>query len=104
MTTRDPTDLTLQAADADAKAQDDARKRRQEVEDFKWLMAHKQGRRLMWRLLSMSGVFRTSMTGNSSTFFNEGRRDIGLQFMAEVNDHCLEAYVLMLKEQRGNDD
>ena len=104
MTTRDPTDLNGQAADQEAQSLKLEQRRRQEIEDFKWLMAHKQGRRLMWRLLSMTGVFRTSMTGNSSTFFNEGRRDIGLQFMAEVNDHCLDAYVQMLKEQKADDN
>lgn len=100
MTTRDPTDLEGLREDDEAQRQVADRKRLQEIEDFKWLMAHKQGRRIMWRMLSMSGVFRSSMTGNSSTFFNEGRRDIGLQLMAEINDHSLDAYVLMLKEQK----
>lgn len=101
---RDPTDLSGQVVDEEAQRLRDEQRRRQQVEDFKWLMAHKQGRRLMWRLLSMAGVFRTSMTGNSSTFFNEGRRDIGLQLMAEINDHSLDAYVLMLKEQKADDN
>lgn len=97
---RDPTDLRAQEEEAEARADAEARKRKQEVEDFKWLVAHKQGRRILWRLLSMSGVFRTSMTGNSNTFFNEGRRDVGLQLLAEVNEHSLDAYVLMLKESK----
>jgi hypothetical protein len=99
---RDPTDLRAQEADAEAQATREAQKRKQEIEDFKWLVAHKQGRRILWRLLSMSGVFRTSMTGNSNTFFNEGRRDIGLQLLAEVNEHSLDAYVLMLKESKND--
>lgn len=94
--TADPTD-TL---DADAKAQ---LQRKREIEDFKWLVGHKQGRRLLWRLLSMTGVFTSSMTGNSQTFFNEGRRDIGLQLMAEVNEHSLEAFVQMMKEAKADE-
>lgn len=86
--------------DADAKA---TAQRKREIEDFKWLVAHKQGRRLLWRLLSMTGVFTSSMTGNSQTFFNEGRRDIGLQLMAEVNEHSLEAFVQMMKEAKADE-
>lgn len=86
--------------DADAKAQ---LQRKREIEDFKWLVGHKQGRRLLWRLLSMTGVFTSSMTGNSQTFFNEGRRDIGLQLMAEVNEHSLEAFVQMMKEAKADE-
>lgn len=103
MATRDPLDLDGQAADAESEEQKAQAQRRQEIEDFKWLMAHKQGRRLMSRLLASTGVFRTSMTGNSQTFFNEGQRNIGLMLLAEVNDHCLDAYVLMLKESRSNE-
>jgi hypothetical protein len=99
MSARDPTDLAALADDEQAQADRQAREAKQQVEDFKWLMAHKQGRRFVSRLLNLTGVFRTSMTGNSSTFFNEGRRDIGLQLMAEINDHCLDQYVMMLKEQ-----
>lgn len=92
-------DLT-DTLDADAKAQ---LQRKREIEDFKWLVGHKQGRRLLWRLLSMTGVFTSSMTGNSQTFFNEGRRDIGLQLMAEVNEHSLEAFVQMMKEAKADE-
>lgn len=92
-------DLT-DTLDADAKAQ---LQRKREIEDFKWLVAHKQGRRILWRLLSMTGVFTSSMTGNSQTFFNEGRRDIGLQLMAEVNEHSLEAFVQMMKEAKADE-
>lgn len=92
-------DLT-DTLDADAKA---SAQRKREIEDFKWLVAHKQGRRILWRLLSMTGVFTSSMTGNSQTFFNEGRRDIGLQLMAEVNEHSLEAFVQMMKEAKADE-
>lgn len=97
--TTDPTDLNAQQRDAEAQAAVDARARAMAVEDFKWLMAHKQGRRLMWRWLDRCGVYRTSMTGNSHTFFNEGRRDIGLQFLADVMDLTPEGFALMLKER-----
>jgi hypothetical protein len=97
---RDPLDTAGNEADAEAtrKAADEAR--RQEVEDIKWLMGHKQGRRIAWRLLSEAGVYRTTFTGNSTGFMLEGKRAIGLFLLAEINDHCLDQFVLMLKEQK----
>lgn len=82
-----------QAAETAAKAE-----ARREVDDIKWLMGHEQGRRIAWRLLDKAGVYRTSFTGNSATFFNEGRRDIGLFLLGEVQSHCPDRFMMMLKE------
>ena len=76
-------------------------------DDFKWLMDDKRGRRIMWRLLERTGVFRSSFTGNSETFFLEGQRNVGLMLMAQIHDACPEKYTAMLEEQKhdaGNDD
>jgi hypothetical protein len=78
--------------------------RRREIDDFKWLMADERGRRFMWRLLEKAGVFRSSFTGNSETFFREGQRNIGLMLIADIHEACPNDYTRMLKEQRKNDD
>lgn len=53
--------------------------------DFKAVfLGSPAGRRVLSYLLNESGVFETSFTGNSRTFYNEGKRDIGLDIM----DHC----------------
>lgn len=81
------------AADAQAEA------RRVEIEDVKWLMADKRGRRIMWRLLAEAGVYRTSFNNSGSvTAFNEGKRHIGLVLISEVNDHAANQFLVMLKE------
>lgn len=76
-----------------------------EASDFKWICSNKRGRRFIWRLLEKAGVFRSSFTGNSETFFREGARNIGLQVLAMIHEHAPEAYTLMLNEQRdyGNE-
>lgn len=71
-----------------------------EVNDWKWLMSTARGRRLAYRLLERTGIYRTSMTGNSYTFFNEGQRNIGLFVQAVVTEHCPEDYAKMLVEKR----
>ena len=75
--------------------------RQVQVADIKWLMSIKQGRRFMARLLGESGIHRTSFTGNSETFFREGRRDLGLFFEAEITAHAFTDYILMLTEQKA---
>ena len=82
----DPLDLKGQER---AKEQSDERQRLaidQDKEDFKWLMGSKRGRRIVWRLLERTGVFRTSFTGNSETFFREGQRNVGLMLMAQIHE------------------
>lgn len=69
-----------------------------EISDLQAIMQSRSGRRFMWGLLSKCGVFQTSFTGNSTTFFNEGRRDIGLQYIKDLNLHCLDEYQQMVRE------
>ena len=62
------------------------------------VVSTKQGRAFLRWLLGECGVYRTSFTGNSTTFFNEGKRDIGLQVLARVTGAHPDAYLAMLKE------
>jgi hypothetical protein len=97
MTTLDD-DVEVQQAAAKTKADNDSRTM---VDDIKWLMSSPRGRRLVWWMLSITGVFRTSFNASGSvTFFNEGSRNIGLQLLAKVQEHCIDRYVEMLAEQR----
>lgn len=74
--------------------------KRQVEADTKWLMGNDAGRRIVWGLLDEAGVFRTSMTGDNWTFFNEGQRNQGLRLLARVQAHCPDEYALMTKENR----
>ena len=101
---RDP----LDTADQDAQAAEQAKKaelrRRREIDDFKWLMAHAQGRRFICRLLEESGVFRTSFHVSGSTAaHNEGRKHIGYILTAEAMEITPDAYVRLLKEYQRDD-
>ena len=69
-----------------------------ELEDIRLLLSKQWGRRLVWRLLEQTGMYRTSFTGNSTTFFNEGQRNIGLWLVDEVWLADAEMYLLMIKE------
>ena len=101
MAAKDPTDILTELDGADPERVSESVKR--DVEDFKWVMSNRRGRRFAHRLLDQCGVFRSSFTGNSTTFFNEGQRNIGLQVLAMVNEHTPDAYVLMLKEHKEDE-
>lgn len=98
---RDP--LNTRAAEEAQEAADLEQRlaREREVADLRVLMGTAAGRRFMWRLLEKTGLYKSSMTGNSQTFFLEGQRNIGLYLLAQVNEHCLDEYVLMMSENRS---
>lgn len=101
---RDPTDLRSEEREAEDDKLKAREKRRKELDDIKWLMAHPQGRRIVMRLLEQAGVHRSSYNHSGSQMaFNEGRRDIGLFVTAEVLEASPEGYFKLLKEYQANE-
>ncbi len=96
-----PTDLVGQA---EAKEQAEARERvlrETEIADVKWLMSSERGRRILYRLLELSGVFQISFDPNAAKMaFNEGRRNFGNQIFRQLMTVCPEQLPAMLKEQQ----
>ena len=77
-----------------------SKEQREEYElAFKSVMNTEQGRRFFWTLLEDCGIYRSSFTGNSSTFFNEGERNVGLKYMTRCMDICPDLYLKMQSEQ-----
>lgn len=98
----DPTDVHSRE-EAELTALQATRQREaREREDVRWLMAHAQGRRLVWRYLSDCGVFRSTHVfddpGGRNSALNEGRRQIGLRILDDVMTHAPEAYQKMTDE------
>lgn len=76
-----------------------------EESDVKWLLSSKRGRRIVWRLLDQSGVFRSSFNPTAMVMaFNEGNRNFGNRILALVHTHCSELYPIMLKENTNGRD
>lgn len=80
----------------------DREKRRvhQRESDLKAVMSTAEGRRFVWYLLDdICQLHGGSYTGNSQTFFNEGRRSVGIQVMQELQRIVPERYLDMVGEQ-----
>jgi hypothetical protein len=99
----DPIDLRGQER---AKSDKDVREkiaRENEEADIKWLMGSKRGRRVVWRLMDQSGVFRLSFNTNSMQMaFAEGNRNFGNRMLAMIHSLCPELYPQMVKEQSND--
>ena len=83
----------------DQKTQDKARqmseeKHRELLTAVKDLVGSAAGKRLLWWLLGETHLFQTSFTGNSTTFFMEGERNIGLKLFAL----CMEAEPMFMQQ------
>lgn len=70
---------------------------RMDNEALKSLLKSENGRWFLMRLLDMTGVMANSFTGNSTTFYNEGRRQVGLDILAQITALGIEAVKLKQK-------
>ncbi len=96
----------LRAQDtAREEAEDRAKMRaRLDIDDIKWLMSNKRGRRVIHGVLERAGVWRLSFHTNALQMaFNEGTRNEGLAMLAKLTDHCPELYAQMLKEHKEDE-
>jgi hypothetical protein len=100
----DPTDLrAIDRAKTDREVKDRLARETEEA-DLKWLMSNKRGRRVIWRLLDHSGVFRLSFNTNAMQMaFAEGNRNYGNRTLAMIHTLCPEQYPTMVKENSSNE-
>lgn len=82
--------------------QEQERELEQRRDDLTAVMRTANGRRFVWRLMLDANVFGRSMSDTDrSTAWAEGRRDVGIALMTEVQSVVPEAYLRMLSEQLG---
>lgn len=71
-----------------------------EVEDWRWLMSGPRGRRIVRRLLALTGLYQSGLrSGLDMLPFNEGKRQVGLQLLDQITTICPAEYVQMLQEK-----
>ena len=77
-------------------------RRLRQIEWLKDILSKSGGRDCIWRLLIQCGVYHTSFTGDAPhTFLNEGKRQIGLWVLTEINEADPQAYITMQEENNG---
>ena len=58
----------------------------------------KDGRAVLWYILGICDIYSDSFTGNSHTFYAEGKRSVGLDILAMLEDADPRAYINMQHE------
>lgn len=100
--------MTVRNAADEQQVKDAAQKvkrgRDLELEDVRFVMNAPQGRRFMNRLIEFCGVNKSSFTGNSTTFFNEGQRNVGLMVFTDLEESCPDLYLLMRQEAKKREE
>lgn len=71
---------------------------RQADQDLEKVLATPEGRRVLTRVIDNAGVFNRSFTGNSETFFREGRRSVGLDLVEHITRLDAMAFAKMQAE------
>lgn len=101
---RDPVDTRAQEQEQAASELRAKRKQAEQVADLKWLMGHRAGRRIAWRLMADAGVFRSTFNASGSVMaFNEGKRAAGLQLLGEIMEHTPDAFTVMQREAKADE-
>ena len=91
-------------ADENKQSKEDGAKRerrhQRDVNDLRKILAIPEGRRYIWRLWGITGVFRSSYTPKDAnmTAFREGQRDVGLAMLQDINDASPTALAQMRSE------
>lgn len=63
----------------------------------------KAGKDVLWNILSMCNLYGDNFTGNSQTFYLEGKRSIGLEILQMLEDADPTVYARMLLERQDKD-
>ena len=76
--------------------------RQNELDDISKIMKSRSGRRFMWRILEMAGVFRSSFNMDALVMaYNEGTRNHGLILLADIMTVDTDGYILMANEAKA---
>jgi len=73
-------------------------KREKELNEMRAVLSSYEGRSVLWRILEGAGIYKQSFTGNSTTFFNEGMRKVGLELLVEIDAADSKVYGKMRDE------
>lgn len=72
------------------------------LDDLRFLMTIGQGRRFLKHIIEFTGMFRSSFTGNSETYFLEGQRNFGIKLSDDLASADPDAFgQLFIETMKG---
>ncbi|MEX0758019.1 MAG: hypothetical protein WD100_00440, partial [Tistlia sp.] len=70
---------------------------------LRYMLEDRRGRDWLWSLLEGCRIWASSYTGDQTTVFNEGMRNVGLRVLSELEAAAPEALVTMIMENRSDE-
>lgn len=68
------------------------------LDDIRKLSKLPQGRKFIWAVLELCDIYSDVFTGNSHTFYREGRRSVGLELLAMLEEADPTIYPSLIME------
>ena len=87
-----------------AATQKERFRRKDELDDVRFLLSTSQGRRFLWRLLDHCRVFASIYETSAVIHYNAGQQDIGHFLMAEIVAADQAGFLTLMKEHYGKVD
>lgn len=57
-----------------------------------------EGKRILYHVLAMCGIYSDCFTGNAHTYYYEGRRSVGLELLELIMETDPEIYIQLIRE------
>lgn len=76
-------------------------KRERECEELRQLLSDKKMRSFIWRLLTECQIYGTANSHPQDIFRFEGRRDIGIWTLKEIDESDKNAYTIIREEGKA---
>lgn len=76
------------------------RQRDKELDDVRWVLSNPRGRRFLWRLLELAGIYRTPYIpkDTNETMKQIGYKEVGLFVVDEITHADTDALLKMQQE------
>jgi hypothetical protein len=65
---------------------------------WKTVLSTREGRMVVWEILKFTKLFAEAFTGNSQTFYNEGRQSVGKWIYKRIDPDNFDEYIEMRRE------
>lgn len=77
------------------------KRRDKELTDLAAVLKTAEGRRLVWRILTEAGIFRSTFSGDEQgrQSWLEGKKDVGYLLMSDIMATDIKMFVQMQQEQ-----
>ena len=73
--------------------------------DVRWLMGHKRGRRVVFKIMDEAKVFHTIFNPNALQMAHSaGVKDLAFRFLDVINRRCPDHYTKMMQERHDDGD